>query len=121
MGSPLSGHLLLEELLRLLPAQEHPGALGERRHQAHLPQAVARPLSVHPARGQREQGSEGTNPKGNAAWQHQQGTVQRTEPPQKDSEGFKGRGAPPDPFSHLSAPFARSLLAPEWLSLPDLL
>lgn len=52
------------------------------------------------------------------AQQHQQGTVQRTEPPRKGS----GEEEPPrTPFSHLSATFARSLLAPEWLSLPDLL
>lgn len=94
VGSSLFGHLLLEELLRLLPAQEHPGALGERRHQAHLPQAVARPLSIHPARGQREQGSEGTNPKGNSP---AASTGHRAEDG-ATSERFRGRGAPPDPL-----------------------
>lgn len=37
------------------------------------------------------------------------------------SEGPGGRGAPSQPRSHLSATWLSSRLAPEWLSLPDLL
>lgn len=42
-------HLLLEEVLSFLPGEEDPGPAHQSRHQAQLPPAVTRAVSVHPA------------------------------------------------------------------------
>lgn len=42
-------HLLLEEVLSFLPGEEDPGPAHQSRHQAQLPPAVTRAVSIHPA------------------------------------------------------------------------
>lgn len=150
LGSVHLGHLLLEEVLCLLPGQEDPGTLCQCRHQAHLPQAITQAVSIHPAEGKhsdgdspapscvcsipavssiwlraaqarRTNGPRGTEPVSSRRWKIWYGKKGHWAGGETISEEFRAIEARLVSHSYLSAPLTSSRLAPEWLSLPDLL